>query len=116
MGITRCITVACRAAAWSLAGLITILSLVPPNLRPETPLPHDFEHFAIFAAAGWAFGMGYSDRKFTIVWLLFFAGALELAQLTVPGRHARINDFIVDGIALVIADVVGAAFAKRMEN
>lgn len=114
--IKRFIVVACRVAAWSLAGLITILTIVPPDIRPETPLPHNVEHFAIFAAAGWAFGMGYSDRKFTIASLLVFASAIELSQLVVPGRHARLSDLIVDAVALVIADVIGASFARRLEK
>ena len=51
-----------RLVGWSLLGLILVLSLVPPAFRPETGTPHNFEHFAIFAAAGFAFGIGYSRR------------------------------------------------------
>jgi VanZ family protein len=92
-----------------------VLSLVPPNFRPETPLPHTAEHFVIFAAAGGAFGIGYSNRRrFTIACLVIFAGAIELAQLTVPGRHARLNDFVVDAIALVIGNVIGATLAVKL--
>jgi len=30
---------------------------------------------------------------------VLFAGAIELAQLFVPGRHARLSDFTVDALA-----------------
>ena len=108
----RVIIAICRVAGWSLAGLITIISLVPPNFRPETPLPHNIEHFAIFAAAGAAFGFGYSDkRKLAMVSLLAFAAGIEVAQKMVPGRHARMSDFIVDAISLLIAQGVGVALS-----
>ena len=56
------VTTSARGAGWLLLLTITVLSLVPPTLRPETGVPHDLEHFAIFAAAGLAFGIGYSRR------------------------------------------------------
>jgi hypothetical protein len=51
-----------RIAAWLLTAAIVILSLVPPSLRPETGAPHSVEHFTIYAAAGFAFGLGYKHR------------------------------------------------------
>jgi hypothetical protein len=52
-----------RIVAWSLAATIVILSLVPSELRPETGVPHLFEHFLIFAVTGAAFGLGYEARR-----------------------------------------------------
>jgi VanZ family protein len=37
-----------------------------------------------------------------MVWLTVFAGAIELAQLTVPCRHARWIDFFVDAAAACV--------------
>jgi VanZ family protein len=92
-----------RISAWLLAAAIVALSLVPPWLRPETDVPHDLEHFAIFAATGLAFGLGYSRRYFAVVVaLLIFTGAIEIVQIVVPGRHARLTDFIVDALAVWI--------------
>jgi VanZ family protein len=111
----RFIIAACRVAAWSLAAAIVVLSVVPPTYRPETPLPHDFEHFAIFAAAGWAFGIGYStSRQWIMAGLVAFAAAVELLQKAVPGRHARLSDFIVDVAALLVAYLIGAAIGGRL--
>lgn len=89
-----------RTAAWSLATFIVILSVVPPSLRPETGVPHSLEHFAIYWATGVAFGFGYERRqRLLAVSLVAFSGAMELIQLFVPGRHARLSDFIVDALA-----------------
>jgi VanZ family protein len=95
-----------RIAAWALAAAIIVLSLVPPNLRPVTPLPHDVEHFGIFCAAGLAFALGYRHRNLLLLALLVsFAAAVEVAQLFVPGRHARVSDFLVDAVAICIGSL-----------
>jgi VanZ family protein len=92
-----------RFAGWLLAILITALSLLPPNLRPESGVPHHFEHFAIFCATGVAFGTGYtSNRGALVAALVVFAGAIEFAQIFAPGRHARLSDFAVDAVAACI--------------
>jgi len=45
--------------------------------------------------------------------LVIFLGSIEVAQLFVPGRHARLSDFIIDAIAacmgLAIASLVRRA-------
>lgn len=103
-----------RIAAWSLAAAIVVLSLVPPSLRPETGVPHKLEHFLIFAATGAAFGLGYDlGLVLLATQLVSFAGAVEIAQLFVPGRHARLSDFIVDGVAICVGSIAGS-LAKRI--
>jgi VanZ family protein len=90
-----------RVSAWSLATVIVILSIVPPHLRPETWSPHALEHIAIFSATGLAFGLGYQRRHGLLaILLVLFSGAVEIAQLFVPGRHARLSDFIIDALAI----------------
>jgi VanZ family protein len=92
-----------RLFGWLLALLITALSLLPPDFRPETGAPHHFEHFAIFCATGVAFGAGYTNGRGALAAaLVFFAGAIEFAQIFAPGRHARLSDFIVDAAAICI--------------
>lgn len=101
------IIVAGRLAAWLLAFAIVVLSLVPPWLRPETEAPHDVEHFGIFFATGVAFGLGYTLRPwFLAAALVAFSGAIEFAQIPVPGRHARLSDFIVDALAVCVGVAV----------
>jgi hypothetical protein len=100
---------AARIAAWILTALIVILSLVPPTLRPESGAPHSLEHFTIFAATGFAFGLGYRRRHdFLAILLIMFSGAIEIAQLFVQGRHARLGDFIIDAFAACIGLVIAS--------
>jgi hypothetical protein len=71
-----------RVAALTLAVAITLLSVVPRDLRRVTDMPHDFEHLAILPATGVAFGFGYSRRALTVAATLFlFAGMVEVAQV-----------------------------------
>jgi len=106
---------ACRILAWLLAATIVVLSLVPATLRPESGAPHDFEHFVIFAATGLAFGLGYGPRYPIAMGLVIFAGAIEVAQLFVPGRHARLSDFIVDAFAACIGFLASYVVARKLE-
>jgi VanZ family protein len=93
--------VAIRFVAWTLAILIVILSIVPPGLRPETMVPHDLEHAGIFLITGLAFGLAYDHPKGWLpIYMVAFSAAVELVQLFVPGRHARVSDFVIDAAAI----------------
>ena len=94
---------AIRLVAWALAAVIVILSIVPPGLRPETNIPHDLEHAGIFLLTGLAFGLAYDYSKGLLTsYTVAFSAAVELIQLFVPGRHARLSDFGVDSAAICL--------------
>ena len=95
-----------RVSGWSLAAAIVVLSAVPASLRPETGLPHGLEHFAIFWATGLAFALGYSLTLQLATLLVIFSGAIEILQFFIPGRHARLSDFIVDALASIIGVIM----------
>jgi VanZ family protein len=95
-------------AAWLLILAIVVLSVIPAENRPVTPAPHDFEHAAIFLALGLAFGLGYRRHLIQMLGLIAFSAAVELIQLGIPGRHARLSDFVVDALSVSIG--VGFAF------
>lgn len=102
-----------RIAAWGLATAIVVLSLVPAELRPETGAPHFLEHFMIYAATGFAFGLAYGRRpSWVALWLVIFCGCVETMQLFVPSRHARLGDFVVDSIA-ICAGLISASILRR---
>jgi hypothetical protein len=102
-----------RATAWSVLATIVLLTIVPPGLRPITPMPHNIEHAAIVAVDGLAFGIAYRGHALLLsIAALPLCGGLELAQLFVPGRHARISDFVADAIAALM----GIAAAKLCER
>src|SRR5215471_11113199 len=85
-----------RVAAWFLLLAIVVLSVVPPDYRPVTPAPHGVEHLVIFFLTGLAFGLGYASRPFLqIIALAAFSAGIELVQIYIPGRHARLSDFLV---------------------
>ena len=93
--------------------LISILSIVPPTFRPITIFPHSIEHLAIFLPVGLAFGMSGPTRfLFWLVALNLYVLAVELLQLWVPGRHARVSDFIVDAVALNLGLGIGLVIAR----
>ena len=107
---------AVRIIAWSLAAIIVVLSLVPSELRPETGAPHIFEHCLVFVATGVVFGLGYEPRRGALaIQLVAFAGVIEMAQLFVPGRHARLSDFLVDAVAICIGSIAGS-LAKQVRT
>ena len=88
-----------RVLAWVLVFGIVALSIVPPDDRVVTDLPRLLEHLSILLLAGLAFGLGYPDR-YPLQTIAFFAASLELVQVWVPGRHARLSDFAAGVVGL----------------
>jgi VanZ family protein len=109
-----------RASAWLMMAAIAVLSLVPPAARPTVgiggwTMPHALEHAGIFLLDGLAFGVAYpGHERLLSIGVVAFCGAIELAQLMVPGRHARISDFAVDAIA-ACAGIFAVAVLTRMK-
>ena len=101
------------ATAWFTLVAIIVLSLIPPGARPTTFLPHKIEHASIFLLDGVAFGIAYCDYTWlsSIVAMMFCAD-IELAQLAIPGRHARLSDFLVDAIAICIGIFAGSTLIR----
>ena len=103
-----------RFIGWVLLLLITVLSLLPHFRGPMTGLPRLLEHAAIFGAAGFAFGVGYSNRAALMTALIGFTGVIELAQLFVSDRHAHLSDFAVNVAAILIGLMVGSRISKKV--
>jgi len=107
----------CRIAGWALLAVIVVLSVVPPQYRPETPAPHEVEHLGIFLLAGLAFGFGYERRHLLQTFgLVVFAAAIELIQLAIPGRHSRISDFVVDALSVSVGVGLAVVIAGRNDH
>ena len=84
--------------------ILGILSVVPAEDRPVTGAGHWLEYFAAFALVGGAFSMGYRFLITRLVFLaVFFCAGIELLQVPLPTRHARVSDFLIN--------TVGACFA-----
>ena len=103
-------------SAWVLLCAIAFVTLSPIDMRPQTG--HDApERVLSFMALGLAYGVGYPRRLWlAITATLAAAIGLEIAQLLVPGRHARLPDIgekLAGGfIGLTIA-VLWLAFNAR---
>jgi VanZ family protein len=92
---------------------IIILSLAPPSARPTTFMPHKIEHGSIFLLNGVAFGIAYCGYEWlSCVVAVIFCASIELSQLTVPGRHARLSDFFVDAIAISVGIFAGSTLIR----
>jgi VanZ family protein len=84
--------------AWVWFGFIAFATLSPPADRPELTLTEPalvvlMEHVGAFALLGFLLFFGYPNRhRFVGAFVVCAAITLELLQLFVPGRDARIND------------------------
>jgi VanZ family protein len=92
-----------RLFAWLLAAAVTFATLGPAAYRPRADITHDGEHALAFVLIGIAFACAYPRQRRLAAGLSVVAiGLLELLQLFVPGRHARLEDFVVDALTALI--------------
>ena len=98
-----------RSFAWLLAAAVTFATLGPPGLRPHSDLGQDGEHALAFILVGLAFGLAYPRRRLvTTAVAVVLIGLLELMQFWAPGRHARLEDFVVDALTACIGFALAA--------
>jgi VanZ family protein len=93
-----------QSAFYVLIGSIVFLTVSPPVLRPETPVPHQLEHFITFFIAGLMFGLAFPRMlavRATLA-IILFVGPLEAVQLWIPGRHARMSDLLVNIVGALL--------------
>src|SRR5690349_16991140 len=99
-----------RPFAWLLAAAVTFATLGPPGLRPHSDLGQDGEHALAFILVGLAFGLAYRDRRWAVATAaVVLIGVLELMQFWAPGRHARLEDFLVDSLTACVGFALAAA-------
>lgn len=93
-------TIVLRLVAWLLAAAVAFATLGPPRYRPHFAITHDGEHVLAFVLIGLAFALAYPrQRAMAAAISVAGVGLLELLQLFAPGRHARLEDFVVDALA-----------------
>jgi VanZ family protein len=93
-----------RILAWIGIVAIIILSVVPAAERPVTTAGPPLEHFAAFALVAATFAIGYDLSLASLtLFALIFCGGIELLQVALPTRHARISDFVIDFLASCFA-------------
>jgi VanZ family protein len=106
-----------KAAAWICLLSLVVLTVIPGDERPVSGFQHDWEHFIAFCPAGFLLGLGYANR---FRWLypvaIAFTLALELSQIPLTDRHARVDDFIVDAVAACLGLAVAQAFRTMIKQ
>jgi VanZ family protein len=86
-----------RLFGWIGIAIIGVLSVVPGEARPHAFSPSQLEHVVAYLAVASTLALGYPGRRqflAIVVLLTVYAGALEIAQLWVPGRLARVIDWL----------------------
>lgn len=106
-----------RAASWLIIAGLLIVTIVPANVRPVTGLQHDLEHFAAFCLAGLMFGLAYAGHlRAFLLSAIVFTLALELSQIPLATRHARLEDFVVDATGACLGIVVAYAYRELRKD
>jgi len=94
--------------AWASIAVLILLTIVPADERPTTPLSHSVEHIAAFAIAGTLVGLSFRLPLFALsASAVAFAGCLELLQVMIPTRHARLIDFFDNSLGSWIGLAIG---------
>jgi VanZ family protein len=102
-----------KAASWLIILGLVIVTVVPADERPVSGLEHDWEHLFAFGLAGLTFGLAYAGQLGArCLGAIVFTLALELSQIPLASRHARLEDFVVDAVAACLGIVVANAFRR----
>jgi VanZ family protein len=98
-----------RTGAFVLVTAVVFATLGPARYRPHAPLGQDGEHALAFVLVGLALGLSFPQRRLRVAAVaILLIGFLEIMQLWAPGRHARLEDFMVDAAAACLG-LAGAA-------
>jgi glycopeptide antibiotics resistance protein len=102
-----------RLLAWALLLGIVFVTLSPIGLRPETGASPRLERFAAFFILSAAFTLAYPHRLVRVLLLVAAAAiGLELLQLIVPTRDARLSDMLVKLLGGGVGATVGVALIR----
>src|SRR6186997_1544744 len=110
-------TILLRLFAWGLAAAIAYATLGPAAQRPHSNLGQNGEHALAFVLLGLAFGLAYARAPLrTAILVIAYTGLIEVLQFWAPGRHARLEDFVVDALAASLGLVAAVALDWTMRR
>ena len=110
-------TITLRIIAWLLAAAVTFATLGPPSYRPHASLGQDGEHALAFILIGVTFGLAYTERRLRLALIaVIMIGVIEILQFWAPGRHARLEDFVVDALTACLGLAVAAGLDWAMQR
>jgi VanZ family protein len=107
-----------RVIAWLCVATIVVLSIVPGTHRPHVLPAPKLEHLAAYFVVGAVLVVGFLEQGryiLTGLCLTFLAGALEIAQLSIPGRESKLSDWAISSLGAWagIGTVLFAVWALR---
>jgi hypothetical protein len=92
-----------RAFAWLLIIGLVVVTMAPASERPVTRIE------LALGFSGSIFALAYSQRPIPLMLsAIVFSAVLELMQIPLPTKHARLEDFFTDALA----SYVGIGFAR----
>lgn len=98
---------ALRLAGWVALTTLIVFTVAPASFRPESHLPNELEHFGSFFVASVLNSLGYPRRlAVSVIVAITFTGGIEVLQIPLPSRHARLIDFTVDALAACAGCIV----------
>ena len=103
-----------KVAAWASIAFIIYATLVPIGMRPGVgEISPDYERFAAYAVAAALMVLVYPRHPVRVgVLLVAIAVVLEVLQLAMPDRDARVADAVVK-VAGALVGIVAADFCNR---
>ena len=103
-----------RIAAWASVAFIVYATLVPLAMRPTLGrLGTDYERFAAYAVVSMVIVLAYPRHPIRVAFVVIAAAViLEVAQLAIPGRDARVWDALMK-TAGALAGVAVASLWKK---
>jgi hypothetical protein len=103
-----------QVATWIGIIAIVTLSLVPAVDRPVTGAGQSPEHLTAFAIVGGVFAFGYRlSLTLQLVLAALLCGGIELLQIPLSTRHARVSDFLADISGAFLA-IIFVFIARRL--
>ena len=103
-----------RIVSWLGVSAIVVLSLLPGQDRPHLVDVSQFEHLAAYGIVGLVLAFAYAQRRVQLaigLGLTALAGALEIGQLWIPGRYARVIDWAAGSLGAWLGIGAGITLA-----
>jgi hypothetical protein len=117
IALTKPATVARIGVALALPAIV-IVSVIPGSLRPHLLGNDASEHFVAYFVAGALFSLGYVRPMQILsssILLPLCAGAMEFAQIWIPGRMPSVGDFAISTLGGWTAQLV-VVFIRRSRH
>lgn len=108
-----------RIAAWTLTLAIVVVSLLPGDQLPQSPMQYTDKlvHMAMYTALALAFRWAYGyNRRWMLIVPLVVGSMTEVAQHFVPMRSMSLGDMVANCIGIAFAYFLCMQFKWTKDN